>query len=139
MSDKLNDFIKNHMVTIPNSRMLPYAIEELFNQMQENMSIDLSELLDECEEKSKIAYKNIQKNKKKEKNTFVQSFEVEDTDINNKVRCLINLQNTKMKNSKYEVTNDEILVTNMWCEILILSLSSDVITYNIMKRGLITG
>ena len=58
----------------------------------------------------------------------------EDTDVTNKVRYLMNLQNAKIKSLEYEVTKNETLVTNIWCEILILSLSSDVITYNIMKR-----
>ena len=46
----------------------------------------------------------------------------------------MNLQNAKIKSLEYEVTKNETLVTNIWCEILILSLLSDVITYNIMKR-----
>ena len=38
------------------------------------------------------------------------------------------------KSLEYEVTKNETLVTNISYKILILSLLSDVITYNIMKR-----
>ena len=40
----------------------------------------------------------------------------------------------KRKSLEYEVTKNETLVTNISYKILILSLLSDVITYNIMKR-----
>lgn len=136
VADELSNFITRNMLKMPNNRMLPNALEELFNQMQENIHIDLSELLDECVEKSKITYERIQEKEKKEKERidFIQSLQIEDTDITNKVRYLMNLQNAKIKILEYEVTKNETLVTNIWCEILILSLSSDVITYNIMKR-----
>ena len=137
VADELSNFITRNMLKMPQNRILPNALEELFNQMQENMHIDLSELLDECVEKSKITYERIQEKEKKEKERidFIQSLQIEDTDITNKVRYLMNLQNAKIKSLEYEVTNNETLVTNIWCEILILSLSSDVITYNIMKRA----
>lgn len=134
VSDELSNFITRNMLKMPQNRILPNALEELFNQMQENMHIDLSELLDECVEKSKITYECIQEKKEKEIIDFIQSLQIEDTDITNKVRYLMNLQNAKIKSLEYEVTKNETLVTNIWCEILILSLSSDVITYNIMKR-----
>ena len=65
----------------------------------------------------------------------VRSGDIGSRDVAKKVCYLINLQRAKIKCPEYDMNNQEIQVTNMWCEILILSLSMDTITNGLMKRA----
>lgn len=137
IGDGLDNFISRNLLKMPVERTLPNALEELFNQMQASMYVDLSKMLDECVEKSQETHRHMQDAIKKENERIklIQSMQLEEEDVTKKVSYLISLQRAKNLNTDYHVSKKEILATSMWCEILILGLSSEVITYNIVRRA----
>lgn len=140
--DHLEDFIKRHYMKMPAERRLPEALEELFNQMQDSLHINLSEMLDECVINSEKTYRHMQEMERQENErvALIQSLPVRGGDIDSrdvvkKVCYLINLQRAKIKCPEYEVNKQEVHATSLWCELLILSLSADTITNGMMKRA----
>ncbi len=140
--DNEEDFIRRHYMRMPKERRLPEALEELFNQMQARLRIDLSELLDECVENSRKTYQHMQdaQRRESERAALIRSLPVRHADISSrdsgrKVDYLMNLQKAKMRCPGYEVRPRETQATVMWCELLVLSLSTDMITYGLMRRA----
>ena len=118
------------------------ALEELFNQMQTRLCIDLSEMLDECVENSRKTYQQMQdaQRRESERAALIRSLPVRHADISSrdsgrKVDYLMSLQKAKVRCQGYEVRLQEIQATGMWCELLVLSLSTDMITYGLMRRA----
>ncbi len=140
--DNEEDFIRRHYMRMPRERRLPEALEELFNQMQTRLRIDLSELLDECVENSRKTYQHMQdaQRRESERAALIRSLPVRHADISSrdsgrKVDYLMSLQKAKVRCQGYEVRLQEIQATGMWCELLVLSLSTDMITYGLMRRA----
>ena len=140
--DNEEDFIRRHYMRMPKERRLPEALEELFNQMQARLRIDLSELLDECVENSRKTYQHMQdaQRRESERAALIRSLPVRHADISSrdmsrKVDYLMNLQKAKVRCPDYEVRPREIQATGMWCELLVLSLSTEMITYGLMRRA----
>lgn len=141
--DHRKEFITRHYMKMPSERKLPEALEELFNQMQRRLHIDLSEMLDECVENSKKTYQLMQDTEKaeSERAALIRSMPVRHGDIVNKdltkkVTYLMNLQKAKAQCPNYEMSMQEIQATGMWCELLILGLSADMVTNGLIKRAL---
>ena len=127
---------------MPVERKLPEALEELFNQMQHRLRINLSEMLDECLKNSMKTYQLMQDTEKAESErvALIQSLPVRHSDIGSKditrkVAYLMNLQRAKVECPENKVKEQEIHATSMWCELLILSLSTDTVTNGLMKRA----
>ena len=140
--DHLEDFITRHYMSMPAERRLPQALEELFNQMRHRLRINLSEMLDECLKNSMKTYQLMQDTEKAESErvALIQSLPVRHGDIaskdmTRKVAYLMNLQKAKVECPEYNVKEQEIHATSMWCELLILSLSIDTVTNGLMKRA----
>ena len=140
--DNEEDFIRRHYMRMPKERRLPEALEELFNQMQARLRIDLSEMLDECVENSRKTYQQMQdaQRRESERAVLIRSLPVRHADISSrdsgrKVDYLMSLQKAKVRCQGYEVRLQEIQATGMWCELLVLSLSTDMITYGLMRRA----
>lgn len=140
--DHLEDFITRHYMKMPVERKLPEALEELFNQMQRRLHINLSEMLDECVKNSLKTYQLMQDTEKaeSEREALIRSLPVRHSDISSrnltkKVSYLMELQKAKVECPDYRVKEQEIRATGMWCELLILSLSTDTVTHGLMKRA----
>lgn len=140
--DHLEDFITRHYMKMPAERRLPEALEELFNQMQSRLHINLSELLDECVKNSLKTYRYMQDAEKEESEraAMIQALPVRHGDIASsdpiKKACyLMSLQRAKVKCPDYSVRKQEIQAVSIWCELLALSLSADMITTGLLKRS----
>lgn len=140
--DHLEDFITRHYMKMPVERRLPQALEELFNQMQQRLRIDLSEMLDECLKNSIKTYQHMQDTERaeSERAALIRSLpirhgDISSKDLSRKAAYLMNLQKAKAECPDYEMRQQEIQATGMWCELLALSLSTDTITYGLMRRA----
>ena len=140
--DHLEDFITRHYMKMPKERMLPEALEELFNQMQSRLRINLSEMLDECVKNSLKTYRHMQDTEREraEREALIRALPVNHGDLASrdpvrKVGYLMNLQRAKMNCPDYKVNRQETEVAGIWCELLILSISMDTVTNGLMKRA----
>lgn len=140
--DHMEDFITRHYMKMPRERKLPEAIEELFNQMQTRLHLNLSDMLEECVKNSLRTYQLMQDTQKaeQERAALIRGLPIRHGDMTSRdplkrVSYLMDLQKAKMKCKDYEVKAQEVQVTGMWCELLILGLSTDTITYGLMKRA----
>ena len=140
--DHLEDFITRHYMKMPMERRLPEALEELFNQMQARLHINLTEVLDECVKNSLKTYQHMQDTEKAEgeRAALIRSLSVRHSDIASrdpvkKVCYLMSLQRAKMKCPEYRISRQETQATSIWCELLILGLSADMITSGLLKRA----
>lgn len=61
ITDQSQDLFERYYMKMPKERKLPEALDELFEQLQTNLGIDLTELLDLCVQKTESAYQCMQK------------------------------------------------------------------------------
>lgn len=139
--ERREDFIRRHCLEMPEERRLPEALEELFNQMQEILHVNLSEMLDECAINSTKTHRRMQEAQRRERERMerIKSLpvrgDIESGDAIEKVCYLLNLQREKMRCPDYRVGQQETAAVSMWCELLIASLSVDTVTNGLMKRA----
>lgn len=143
IGEQLSDFFKRHYMEMPLTRKLPEALEELFEQLESKLRVDFTEMLDRCEIRSNEAYLRIQEAQVKEEQriSLVKSL-MKENEINiskdetpaNQIREVILLQQAKVKSELYEISEKEINITRLWCDMLVSSIFSEVISYGLMVR-----
>lgn len=141
--NQLADFFKNNYMDMPTERKLPEALEEIFRQLESKLDIDFTEMLEQCVLRTKEEYLRIQElNTKEEKRILLIKSLMEESKIDksndkepeNKVKNLLLLQKAKIKSDLYEMDEKEIHITKLWCDLLISSIFSEVISYGQMLR-----
>lgn len=137
VDDCLDHYLKRHNLELPEIRELPEAIECLFNQMQQNLRLDLSYLLDKSLEETNRLYQLILEEKQKEKEClkFINNLKLEESTNIKKVQYLMKLQHSKIQAKEYVQSKDEILATNFLCELFISQISSPDIPSHLLKRA----
>lgn len=143
ITDQSQDLFERYYMKMPRERRLPEALEELFEQLQTNLGIDLTELLDLCVQKTESAYQRMQEEARKEAErvAVVRSLVSENCDktyqeqeVEEKIYNLLRLQKAKWQSPDYEFNEKEIGITGAWCDLLISSRFFDTITYGQMRR-----
>lgn len=143
IGDQLSDFFERCHMELPSERKLPEALEELFGQMESKLKIDLTEILDWCVLCTNEAYVHMQKAQQKEEQRIllIKSL-MEENKLNenndkkpeNQIRKLLLLQKAKIKSGQYKMDKNEIDITRVWCDLLVSSVFSEVISYGLMLR-----
>ena len=137
------DFYERYHMDKPIDIKLPAAIGELFEQMENRLHLDLSELLDNCVESSTRESQRLQELQRaeEERRHLIETLMEENriaTDIEDcpekKVYKLLLIQKAKLGSSLYEMNEDEINTAKVWCDLLISSMFSEVISYGTMLR-----
>ena len=143
IGDQLLDFFERHYMDTPSERKMPEALEELFDQLESKLCVDFTEMLDRCEERSRETYSRMQEAqmKKEKRIALIQSLMKEkkvsiskDDEPENQIRELLLLQKAKIKSDLYEMDEKEGNITRLWCDLLISSIFSEVISHGMMLR-----
>ncbi len=143
IGDQLEDFFGHHNMQMPSERKLPEALEELFAHLESKFNIDFAEMLDKCAARTNETYSNMQKLQVEEEKRIllVKSLKKEnkidksiDEKIEDRIRNLLLLQKAKMESELYKLDEKEINITKVWCDLLISSVFSEVISYGLMLR-----
>lgn len=143
ITDQSQDLFERYYMKMPEERKLPEALDELFEQLQTNLGIDLTELLDLCVQKTESAYQCMQKEEQieAERVAVVRSLLSgnwdnvnQEQEVEEKIYGLLRLQKAKWQSPDYELNKKEIGITGAWCDLLISSRFFDTITYGQMRR-----
>lgn len=143
ITDQSQTLFERYYMKMPEERKLPEALDELFEQLQTNLGIDLTELLDLCVRKTESAYQRMQEEKQieAERIAVVRSLLSEnwnnvnqEQEVEEKIYGLLRLQKAKWQSPDYELNKKEIGITSAWCDLLISSRFFDTITYGQMRR-----
>lgn len=142
LSDDIKDFIRQDNINMPDDESLPEAIENLFCQLEQELSMNLSDFLDECEKNSERTVSDM-KNQIAERVKIVEEVrslingyeDFENADVLKKVTYLINLEQAKNDSTVYSPKKSETNVTCLWTELLIGSISMDTVTQSQVKRA----
>lgn len=141
------DFFETNYMEMPSENKLPDALEELLEQIEVKLNIDLTEMLDQCVLESNKAYVHMQELQRKEDQriSLINSLmkennidECHDDKPETRIRKLILLQKAKLRSDLYDMDEDamekEMNVAKTWCEVLVSSAFSEVISYGLMLR-----
>ena len=143
IEDQLLSFFEKHYVKFPIERRLPEALEELFEQLESKLNMDFTEILNQCVDRTNKVYSRIQEEQQREEKRIllIKSLikenridENKDRDSKNQIRKLILLQEAKMKSDLYQLDENEVNITRVWCDLLVSSVFSEVISYGLMLR-----
>lgn len=143
ITDDFVDSFKICYLDPPTERKLPEALEELLGQIESKLGIDLTEMLDQCVVNTDKEYKRMQEeqNKEAQRLLVIQSLmkehgiaEGHEEKPEDQIKKLLLLQKAKLESDNYDLSEDEIRVTNIWCEVLVTSIFSKVISYGLMSR-----
>ena len=130
-----------YYMELPTERKLPEALEELLEQIESRLGIDLTEMLEQCVINTNKEYQRIQETQNNEVQRLlaIQSLmkengiaEGHDQAVEDQIKKLLLLQKAKLNSDSYDLTENEIRVTNVWCEVLVASIFSEVISYGLM-------
>lgn len=106
-------------IELPTERKLPEALEELLEQIESKLNIDLTDMLDQCMKNSELF---CQQSKERLAAQTVKKENPED-----QIKKLLSLQKAKS-----DLSEEEIRVTKVWCDVLITSIFSEAISYGLM-------
>ena len=142
LSDDIKYFLKKGNINMPDEDRLPEAVENLFCQLEQELSMNLSDFLDECEKNSEKIISDM-KNQIAERRKIVEKVrslingyeDFENADVLKKVTYLINLEQTKNESTIYSLKKSETDVTCLWAELLIRSISMDTVTQSQVKKA----
>ena len=125
-----------YYMELPTERKLPEALEELLEQIESKLNIDLTEMLDQCASNANKEYQRIQE---VQRLLAIQSLmkengiaEGHEQAVGDQIKKLLLLQKAKLNSDSYDLTENEIRVTKVWCNVLVASIFSKVISYGLM-------
>lgn len=104
---------------LPTERKLPEALEELLEQIESKLDINLTDMLDQCMKNSELF---CQQSKERLASQTIKKENPED-----QIKKLLSLQKAKS-----DLSEEEIKVTKVWCDVLITSIFSKAISYGLM-------
>lgn len=144
IDDRLASDITKELLTVPKDIRLPEAIEILYNEMCEKIRLSdeqSSKWLDHCQKCSEMKMKEIMEGEKKEeeRKNKVKSMELKDNENANHVMQLMKLLAAKKDSVGYELSQREISVTRLWCDLLIESLTSEYMSCGTMNYAVQSG
>ena len=144
IEDESEDFFKGYLMDMPKERKLPEALEELVTQLESKLFINLSELWDLCVVRSNDAYSKMLEKEKKEQDRIklIQSLILKNQlceytgnePVEDRIRNLLLLQKAKAASNQYKMNEKELNITRVWCDLLVSSIFSEVISYGLMLR-----
>lgn len=130
-----------YCMELPKERRLPEALEELLEQIESKLDINLTEMLDQCVKNSKLFCQHMQEaqNKEAQRILAIQSLmkengiaEDHEQAAEDQIKKLLSLQKAKLNSGSYDLTENEIRVAKVWCDVLITSIFSEAISYGLM-------
>lgn len=147
LRDELQDWLERHDYIMPKNREMIPAIEELFDQMQNKMMIGLDFILEYAADRSKqtIARMTEESRLLKERKEKVHNM-IMAADLGGfpksssglrqveQITWILNLHLAKQNNPDYEIKEEEMEATKLWCDLLTMDICQEKLTYGMMLR-----